>query len=340
MADTELAPCPFCGAPAEYELNYDANYGNRVACTRCPAAIDIYMGDLSAWNRRSTSSVSEGEMPELPKPDAISSATGENWWEAKTVLAYGDARARAAIAADRRARHGEPVANSPEFEGIKAVFEFEEDGLGGQNAAKIKRIDRHDGGITVVIDHWPEVATKAAAPADTPLNWYRIRKTVEALYETAIEHHGSRDLRTRIRMLVVSFAEGRAPTEDAREEVQDHSDMNRLCLAILSLKGQHTRSCFAKQVDLAHYNEGFEDACKAAAALVPVARRATSVPAIPGWKLVPIEPTDEQWRAGVDEWNDVHGTPAGEDELPSTLYRAMVRAAPSHPLEANAGEDA
>jgi len=54
-----------------------------------------------------------------------------------------------------------------------------------------------------------------------------------------------------------------------------------------------------------------------------------AAPVVPeGYVLVPKEPTNEQWRAGIDEWNSVHGTPAGEDELPNTLYRAMIAAAP------------
>lgn len=57
----------------------------------------------------------------------------------------------------------DPDSNSLEFEGIEAVFEFEEDGIGGQDSAKIKRVERHSGGILVVIDHWPEPATKAAS---------------------------------------------------------------------------------------------------------------------------------------------------------------------------------
>jgi hypothetical protein len=50
--DADLSPCPFCGAPAEYEEDWDANYSNRVACTACPAEVSVIKGDFSQWNRR------------------------------------------------------------------------------------------------------------------------------------------------------------------------------------------------------------------------------------------------------------------------------------------------
>lgn len=53
--------------------------------------------------------------------------------------------------------------------------------------------------------------------------------------------------------------------------------------------------------------------------------------AIPeGFVIVPRKPTKEQWSAGIDAWNYVHGTTDGEDELPNVIYRAMIGAAPSN----------
>lgn len=124
-------------------------------------------------------------LPPLPEPDRYDLGGNYGYDVACFTGDQMEQYDRAAVEAEltsqeaHRAQQGEPMANSPEFGGIRAVFEFEEDGLGGQDAAKIKRIDRHDdGGITVVIDHWPEgtrelyagpvATTKAAAPADAP----------------------------------------------------------------------------------------------------------------------------------------------------------------------------
>ena len=46
------------------------------------------------------------------------------------------------------------------------------------------------------------------------------------------------------------------------------AELSALHVAVLGLMGKYTRSSFAKQIDLAHYNEGFEDARNEAAALV------------------------------------------------------------------------
>ncbi|MEH6434343.1 Lar family restriction alleviation protein [Massilia sp. DD77] len=69
MADTtlndaqerELLPCPFCGGKAEYEEDWDANYSNRIACTACPATVQVVRGDFSRWNRRAPSATPRGE---------------------------------------------------------------------------------------------------------------------------------------------------------------------------------------------------------------------------------------------------------------------------------------
>lgn len=50
-----------------------------------------------------------------------------------------------------------------------------------------------------------------------------------------------------------------------------------------------------------------------------------------GWRLMPTKPTEDQWSAGIDAWNRAHGTPAGEDGLPNTIYAAMLAAAPAPP---------
>lgn len=146
MADTELMDCPFCGGAAEYEEDWDANYSNRVQCTQCSAEVSVIRGDVSDWNRRSTSSVSEGEMPELPKAVTLGWACDSSslpmGYTADMVREY----ARAAIAADRRARQGEPV----------DVQRYTNNGDGTM-------VENPDG-----VWCYYEDATKAAAPADAP----------------------------------------------------------------------------------------------------------------------------------------------------------------------------
>jgi hypothetical protein len=58
-----------------------------------------------------------------------------------------------------------------------------------------------------------------------------------------------------------------------------------------------------------------------------LAAQAVGVPV--GWKLVPAEPTKDQWRAGIDAWNNAHGTTDAEDNLPNVIYAAMLTAAPA-----------
>lgn len=91
MADAELKPCPFCGGAVELERttgSYEKMHGQRewwgVVCRntinvggtcaiqQVPSASKE--AAVERWNRRSTSSVSEGEMPELPDE------TEPQWW--------------------------------------------------------------------------------------------------------------------------------------------------------------------------------------------------------------------------------------------------------------------
>lgn len=109
--NVELLPCPFCGGKAEYEEDWDANYSNRVACTECPATVQVKRGDFSRWNRRAAqpADVGAGELPPLPDGDEYSATrmlpNGElaPRFTPATMRQY----ARDAIAADRRAREAE-----------------------------------------------------------------------------------------------------------------------------------------------------------------------------------------------------------------------------------------
>ena len=56
---TELLPCPFCGAPAEKTWGSCGHNDQTqlIKCTKCPALMDLYMGDIvAAWNTRSRQS--------------------------------------------------------------------------------------------------------------------------------------------------------------------------------------------------------------------------------------------------------------------------------------------
>lgn len=242
--------------------------------------------DFAVWiasaARRSTSSVSEVEMPELPKPKA----PANEYFSDEPV--YSADEVREIIAADRRARQGEPV---------KCVICGSDEPRQGSCGSDDPRALCN------------RAATKATAPADA--------KLAEQAEQTAIL--GSEN---QCRDLLLEIARW-APAEDAREEVLDDEAKSR---AVIEHLGPAALTGGKMSVYDA-FGLGFD-------AGAAHARRASSVPAIPGtgWKLVPITPTLEMVVAG-DETLHGRGTCV-------LAWRAMVDVAPSHPLEAKAGEDA
>lgn len=331
----------------------------------------VYVDDLTAgafggWlmARRSTSSVSEGEMPELPPPDVYEPSRGQ-------PTAYSDKLVReivrAAIAADRRARQGEPVyfyRHRPEQFWMEATPE------------QIAHLKEFPGYQYRTLYTGPVVSTKAAAPADAP-KWGAVHtvgdmtRNLLTLDQSApiftafhVTIDGERRCRTRgitisrervidgkwidssrkdvpYTHVIWAKPDERAPAEDAREEVQDGS-------------APYTESDFM-QAAIEHMDAGRLPRAKRCIneAIRLAARRASSVPAIPGTggekeqQLLRLQMEVLKY-PGIDIMNYT------DDNVTALYYwaehlvvvartllaEADFRADTAHPLEAKAGEDA
>lgn len=88
------------------------------------------------------------------------------------------------------------------------------------------------------------------------------------------------------------------------------------------------------QEELIEMLEGIIDKAEA---LVEKAKNSAKEPAVPeGWKLVPVEPTDEMYEAGYNKLRGIHSGPFnGSPSLghSGVVYRAMLAASPAAPSQ-------
>ncbi len=311
MADTKYEPCPFCGGMNVSVCERD--HLHFVMCGNCTAegpAMDGVSSEghaVKEWNRRSSSSVSEGEKPVLPKPKAAAN----EYFSDEPV--YSADEVREIIAADRT-RNCEPVYQWRRKPGEIA------DSTPWYDAETSEEALAH------VVNDYYEVrtaylaATKAAAPADAP-KWSAVHTVGDMVRNLLTLDQGAPiftafhvtidgERRCRTRGITISRErvidgkwidinrkdapythviwakpDERAPAEDAREEVPPLPEPVGLSELEYAQRTPEAwdhdyRSTWQKlQVALANNRQWRAYAKQLREQLT---RRATSVPAIPG----------------------------------------------------------
>lgn len=209
---------------------------------------------------------------------------------------------------------------------------------------------------------YARAATKAAAPADAQKD-HEIREAINQLRDVAVQFHAAQQLRERIAGIVLPLVKGRAPAEDARMVVGEAPEIEAKIAETRMDAGfdggghareevQDERALFESWA-VNHLGQGYPLTMDEDIYEHPVTRwafkawkagRASSVPAIPGTgreKAALERPIDEEIREQLEKgrWCGDSGEPMNKWARAYDA-RFWLDAAPSHPSEAKAGEDA
>ena len=206
---------------------------------------------------------------------------------------------------------------------------------------------RNEQDFAVWIASANRAATKAAAPADAPKD-HEIREAINQLRDVAVQYHATQQLRERIADIVLPLVKPlvrcRAPAEDAREEE----------LPAELFDGHAVYSEITRRFGPGHgHDPDTVSATLDALARLIRARRASSVPAVPGtgrekaveWYPIATMPVSKfvlcagemdgpgDWRMKMG-----HKSEAGKIMLLGGSWKPTLwthlPAAPSHPSEA------
>lgn len=345
-AELNLLPCAHCGSTdvqfsspgGEDEKSYDFVICN--GCGLSAARADCGGDPREAWNRRAAPSASASdELPPLPEYVGISEM------EAERARKYAGEYARAAIAADR-ARQGEPDAYMVVLSGVEPVA------LNFQRVHAEAKLREWEGAGEVVPLY--RAATKAAAPADAPsdpLDWpipcdlvdghvtmrkgIRLRAVLARMQYLSALCKGNLQKAYQYDVEHANDGLNGAPAEDAREQQPDE-------LPEELFDGHAVYSEITRHLGKSHcHNHETVSATLDAVVRLIRCRAAGSEKAQAGWKLVPEEITIEMAVAAFGRESVTHlpGRDFVDDEA-KRFWRELLDAAPSHPPEAQAGEDA
>jgi hypothetical protein len=351
-AELNLLPCPFCGVQLEGEIDDGASFHTHPEGECMFSGWEFDQLNLSRWNRRAAPSASvapSNEAPcasdELPPPDYTQNVMGGD-----NIDYYTADKVRAILAADRRARQGEPL--------MMQRYSIDCDGLPFTDSE----------GVWIAYSDY--AATKAAAPAGDAREQSQQEHVMPPTRGTGSQHKVTRlDLLSLIRTQIHRAYASAIDREEIDSKYMDEIEEALRAVyaeAELASRFRAQGGITSAEGSVINYgSHGDNDRCRAAGSEkaqadtgIPTAAEVEKVDLTPNWAGE--FKSYEQWVAKGRSWlkSESHRPPICVDakgrrcSIGADMARARdegtfpvryfwdCEAAPSHPSEAKAGEDA